>query len=148
MEGVNQMILSPHINRDFDKMLHRITEGKPDGFTSPDVVSRLNETAHLVFERFPFTVETYEEISEELVEISHITGDRAHNNEFLDKAVTVFIKLMKTCAEGFGFEAPEEMEINNWHDVVEWSKSIDALGNLSFGNHPLQLIHESIDADD
>lgn len=149
MEGVNQMILTPHINRDFDKMLHRITEGNSaKELTSPELANRLNETAQLVFDRFPFTVETYNEVSKEIVEISHTTGDWAHDGTTIEKAVTVFIKLMKTCAEGFGFEPPEEVEINDYHGIIEWSKSIDALGNLSFGNSPLRSIQEGSSTDE
>ncbi|KAJ5172834.1 hypothetical protein N7492_005427 [Penicillium capsulatum] len=137
MEGINQMILTPHIHRDFTRLFDQVSGSRGvEGFGAADVAHKLNDTAHYVFEHFPFTVETYVEVSEDIKELSHLSGGHGKHEEIVSKAVTVFISLMKTCAEGFGFEAPEEMEVKTWSDVLKWSDSIDELSNLSFGKLP------------
>lgn len=139
MEGFNQILLSAHIVRDLQKMLDRFpgVTGE-DRFGAPDVAEKLNSTAQLVFSRFNVDVTTYNEIAEGLHEVEHPAAD-ATAGETIKQVVTVFFQLMKVCAEAFGYEPGEEVEITNWNGLLEWSESTNSLGDLTFGNSPPSL---------
>lgn len=139
MEGFNQILLSAHIIRDLQKMLDRFpgVTGE-DRFGAPDVAEKLNSTAQLVFSRFNVDVTTYNEIAEGLHEVEHPAAN-ATSGDTIKQAVTVFFSLMKVCAEAFGYEPGEEIEINNWNGLLEWAEQSNSLGDLTFGNSPFTL---------
>lgn len=123
MEGTNQILSCAHVVQDLFKLIALV----PEGGSSEDLLTTLNDTVHSIYERFPSTQTVFDEVEGSL----NAVMNRGAN--------TTDEEMTKTIIEGYGWKPPNELADE---DYIAYSNSIISIFNLTFGNssysfHPL-----------
>lgn len=126
MEGTNQILLCTHVVKDLFKLTPLVTSTLQGGLT-PELLTKLTETVHTVYERFPSTQEVIDKVEESLHTASN--GD-VSTEEASTELKLVFQEMIKTIISGFGWEPPKEGAEEGFNEYID---GINKIFNLTFG---------------
>lgn len=127
MEGTNQILLCAHVVQDLFKL-----SAPFQGQTSPQVaLITLNETVHIIYERFPSTEAVINEVEESLHALLEPATNATQEEKLADLQL-VMGQMAKTVIEGYGWEPPKAIAEE---DFDGYANSIVSIFNLTFGNY-------------
>ncbi|KAL2837802.1 bacterial low temperature requirement A protein-domain-containing protein [Aspergillus pseudodeflectus] len=133
MEGTNQVLLWVHISGDIGKIFDPFLNALLDGTTTtPQLQTIFTEMLNDVFSRFDTTDVVFNEVQHSLNETLALPAT-ADPSELLVTGLDAVTEAMKTVIEGFGWEAPTEIEGEGIEGLEAAFTAFTSVFKITFG---------------
>jgi hypothetical protein len=133
MEGTNQVLLWVHISGDIGKIFDPFLNALLDGTTTtPQLQTIFTEMLNDVFSRFDTTDVVFNKVQHSLNETLALPAT-ADPSDLLVTGLDAVTEAMKTVIEGFGWEAPTEIEGEGIEGLEAAFTAFTSVFKITFG---------------